>query len=932
MPYGKRRKGKHSGSGRSTPATGATPSDALKQDATATAATATSTTAETPSTTETAATIDFTTDDSTAASSADLILTSDKRRGVYECDYCHADISQLPRIRCAVCPDFDLCLDCFATTDHAAAVQRLKAAASAHTQLQQDGTAGGPSTGTSGVSSAAVNHDDTHGYRVCDCTRYPLFPSSRHVQASKANSVLAESVSAAALMALQTAATTTEDPVGGVAADGVTPAAAAANDDTTKASVESSEEQKEDSMDVDKESTMTADSDTKREETSDPLAETTADAPTTPSAPSKESTTTASVAANSDSNGDDDAAVSDVVVVQDDPRLVWTVEEDLRLLEGIRSHGLGNWSEISEAVSGQGSTGKTPRRCLERYFDDFLGQYGNILPPYMFSDEEEDADGDKEASETGGNEEETPRSSKRRAVMMRSPSSVSNTSMLNRKRLKALPTEAAEDYAQVWPEPYVPPDKGLVLAQEVGRDLAYRAELLYVKTTTAMESTEEVEKLRKDWAETRLNQPGGPTVLPPRPNDVMTLPGADLEGFMPRRGDFDVEWENDAEHAVADMEFLPGESAQDKQLKMQVLAIYSSKLEEREKRKQFVLSRGLYNYRKNHVEDQKLPRDERDLVYRMRLFERFHTPEEHKKFLDDILKAKRLRKEIAKLQTYRRLGIRTLVEAEKYELDKGRRQFHKAAHHQKESDAMKAEAASGASSAGEATKTGGSMADDFVSSSLWKQYRTGDRKVRKSLNRGANVDTSNDPKAGSSDKQACTDTAAPETEAKTDGNDPMQVDDPATAKGQDTAMGVDGSDQDVKQGNEQAEPVDDKEKDAAPTGDDDDDDPLAKLPKYNVLSKNEVALCRKVGLVPTEYLEVKKALIQECLSQGLLDSESSASSRRTLVKIDAVRRENVVDFMVKAGWISTKACSLPEAVVVVPTTATATAATAEVEA
>jgi transcriptional adapter 2-alpha len=101
-------------------------------------------------------------------------------------------------------------------------------------------------------------------------------------------------------------------------------------------------------------------------------------------------------------------------------------------------------------------------------------------------------------------------------------------------------------------------------------------------------------------------------LLPPRPNDVVTLPGAELEGFMPRRGDFDVEWENDAEHAVADMEFLPGESAQDKQLKLQVLAIYSSKLDARETRKKFVLSRGLLNYRKNHTEDQSLPRDERD--------------------------------------------------------------------------------------------------------------------------------------------------------------------------------------------------------------------------------------------------------------------------------------------------------------------------------
>ena len=45
-----------------------------------------------------------------------LILTGDKRRGVYECDFCRRDVSPFPRIRCATCVDFDLCLDCFASS------------------------------------------------------------------------------------------------------------------------------------------------------------------------------------------------------------------------------------------------------------------------------------------------------------------------------------------------------------------------------------------------------------------------------------------------------------------------------------------------------------------------------------------------------------------------------------------------------------------------------------------------------------------------------------------------------------------------------------------------------------------------------------------------------------------------------------------------
>ena len=70
-----------------------------------------------------------------------LVLTSSARRGVYECDYCRTDISQIPRVRCAVCPDFDLCLDCFSTTDPSAA-GTVRAASAAFAKLEE--ADGGP--------------------------------------------------------------------------------------------------------------------------------------------------------------------------------------------------------------------------------------------------------------------------------------------------------------------------------------------------------------------------------------------------------------------------------------------------------------------------------------------------------------------------------------------------------------------------------------------------------------------------------------------------------------------------------------------------------------------------------------------------------------------------------------------------------------------
>jgi len=61
---------------------------------------------------------------------------------------------------------------------------------------------------------------------------------------------------------------------------------------------------------------------------------------------------------------------------------MWTAEDDLCLLDAIKTCGLGNWIEIAEAI---GNPGKNARRCMERYLDDFLGRFGHIFPPQIFT-------------------------------------------------------------------------------------------------------------------------------------------------------------------------------------------------------------------------------------------------------------------------------------------------------------------------------------------------------------------------------------------------------------------------------------------------------------------------------------------------------------------------------------------------------------------
>ncbi|CAM9771045.1 unnamed protein product [Chrysoparadoxa australica] len=156
---------------------------------------------------------------------------------------------------------------------------------------------------------------------------------------------------------------------------------------------------------------------------------------------------------------------------------------------------------------------------------------------------------------------------------------------------------------------------------------------------------------------------------------------------MPLRGDFDVEHENDAEQMLADMEFIPGEGESERALKQDVIAMYNQKLDERARRKQFVIERGLLDYKRLQAIERKRPKEDRELIARMRPFARFHTKEEHEGFVANLLKAKRLRRRIEQLQSYRRMGMTRLTEGEAYEAEKKKRMEEQAHKKQRESAA-----------------------------------------------------------------------------------------------------------------------------------------------------------------------------------------------------------------------------------------------------
>ncbi len=105
-----------------------------------------------------------------------------------------------------------------------------------------------------------------------------------------------------------------------------------------------------------------------------------------------------------------------------------------------------------------------------------------------------------------------------------------------------------------------------------------------------------------------------------------------LVGYIPNRGDFDTEWENDAELTLADMEFKEEDTRWERDLKLKVIEIYNSKLDGRSERKEFILKRGLLERK-----EKKRTKEEREAYNNMRVFARFHSPEEHEAFVQGVI-------------------------------------------------------------------------------------------------------------------------------------------------------------------------------------------------------------------------------------------------------------------------------------------------------
>ncbi|GMH61627.1 hypothetical protein TrST_g9106 [Triparma strigata] len=412
-----------------------------------------------------------------------------------------------------------------------------------------------------------------------------------------------------------------------------------------------------------------------------------------------------------------------------------------------------------------------------------------------------------------------------------------------------------ERHGYVLPEKYhddsptFAPPCGLVgLGETVGsstnRDLKIQASLnLFKRIEKATEETEK-EAIREEARRMDLTEPFNV-------DDIMKMQGYDLTGFMPRRREFDVEWEQDAEVLVGDMEFLPKDTKEEREMKLKVLRIYNGKLAERGRRKEFVFDRGLLDYKKMEEEDSRHTVAERDMLKRARMFARFQTKEKHEKFTEGLLQAAKMREEIARLKVYQQMGFTTEAQVKAYEEAKKERL-----------KALNAKRGRGN--------------PNWVSGGL-KRSRTESPKGLTPV--VVNV------------------------KGTTVGADPL--DDP-NMKHHNKKIGRTAEEAEVGEGGSSEVLAVEK---ADESNDDLGSEDLASagvVDKYSSLvSPQEASLCSKLSLPPPLFLKLKTALISEAVSKGFINSHTVGKIGRVKVNVTEEQEKQVFEFCLTAGWINT---------------------------
>ncbi|KAG7019365.1 Transcriptional adapter ADA2b [Cucurbita argyrosperma subsp. argyrosperma] len=329
----------------------------------------------------------------------------------------------------------------------------------------------------------------------------------------------------------------------------------------------------------------------------------------------------------------------------------WNADDEILLLEGIEMYGFWNWTEVAEHVGT-----KSKEQCIEHYSSVYMNSPYFPLPDMSHV--------------VGKNRKELLAMAKGHGEDKK------GFSTLGELNLKEEPPYSpsrvkVEDIHKVDPS-------GRLSSSSTSEEGSFNtaAAIANKKASSANQVKDSLVKVEDSQTDRSFNGK--------KPNVQATKgPLLELSGYNEKRQEFDPEYDNDAEQLLAEMEFKDADGEDERELKMRVLRLYSKRLDERKRRKDFILQRNLL-YPSSF--EKELSAEERAICRQYDVFMRFHSKEEHEELLQTIVAEHRTLKRIQELKEARLAGCRTPSEAEIFLDKKRKRESEGADHRVKESN------------------------------------------------------------------------------------------------------------------------------------------------------------------------------------------------------------------------------------------------------
>ncbi|XP_041024656.1 transcriptional adapter ADA2-like isoform X1 [Juglans microcarpa x Juglans regia] len=312
----------------------------------------------------------------------------------------------------------------------------------------------------------------------------------------------------------------------------------------------------------------------------------------------------------------------------------WNTDEEILLLEGIEMYGFGNWTEVAEHVGT-----KTKSQCIDHYNGVYMNSPCFPLPDMSHVMGKSRAELLAMAKGPGEVKKEIPKIGE---LTLKEESPFSGRLSCDESK-KGLAWHSSSSLTS---------GTGTGLDSSSGNTFSG-----VIKKASNKVQTKDGTSTEEFQADRSIGEKK-PRVLGDEEPSM-----TELSGYNFKRQEFEIEYDNDAEQVLADMEFRDTDGDAEHELKLRVLRIYSKRLDERKRRKDFILERNLLY---PDPFEKSLSPEEREICRRYRVFMRFHSKEEHDELLKNIIEEQRIVKRIQDLQKARAAGCRTAAEANKF--------------------------------------------------------------------------------------------------------------------------------------------------------------------------------------------------------------------------------------------------------------------------